>query len=221
MLIRFPVRRTTGRVRYADRREAGTLLAESLTDYAGRPDAIVLGLARGGVIVAAAVAQALRLPLDTLVIRKLSLPSAPEVAFGAVSALGPDARDPAAEADLKADEVERVVHEQRAEAVRRDRAYRGDRPPLDLTGRVAILVDDGLATGATATAAAQTARALGAAWVVLAVPVGARDTAEILTDVADEVICPMILTDFVAVSLWYRTFAQVSDDEVRAALAAA
>jgi putative phosphoribosyl transferase len=218
MLIRFPARRTTGRVRYANRREAGTLLAESLTDYADRPDAIVLGLARGGVIVAAAVAEALRLPLDTLVIRKLALPSAPEVAFGAVSALGPDARDPEAEADLGADAVERVVHEQRAEAVRRDRAYRGDRPPLDLTGRVAILVDDGLATGATATAAAQTARALRAAWVVLAVPVGARDTAEVLMEVADEIVCPMALTDFVAVSLWYRAFDQVSDDEVRAAL---
>jgi predicted phosphoribosyltransferase len=205
-------------VRYADRREAGTVLAESLADYAGRPDTIVLGLARGGVIVAAAVARALGLPLDTLVIRKLSLPSAPEVAFGAVSALGPDARDPAAEVGMVAGEVARVVDEQRAEAVRRDRAYRVGRPPLDLTGCVAILVDDGLATGATATAATHTARALGATRVVLAVPVGARDTADALAEVADEVVCPLAPDRFVAVSHWYGAFGQVSDDEVRAEL---
>ncbi len=205
-------------MRYADRQEAGTLLAESLSGYADRPDAMVLGLARGGVIVAAAVAEALRLPLDTIVIRKLSLPSAPEVAFGAVSALGPDARDRVAEARLGTDEVERVVHEQRAEALRRDRAYRAGRPPLDLAGRVAILVDDGLATGATAIAATQAARTLGAAWVVLAVPVGARDTADVLAEIADEVVCPMAPAEFRAVSVWYRSFEQVSDDEVRAAL---
>ena len=202
-------------MRYADRREAGRMLAASLTAYAGRPDTVVLGLARGGVVVAAAVAYALQLPLDVLVIRKLALPSAPEVAFGAVSALGPDARDPDLEAHFRTEDVDQVVTEQRAEASRRDHAYREGRPPLDLTGQIAILVDDGLATGASATAAVQAARALGAARVVVGVPVGAPDTAEILADIADEIVCPLTPNDFVAVSRWYAKFDQVSDREVR------
>lgn len=195
------------------------MLATSLTRYAGRPDSIVIGLARGGVIVAAAVAYALRLPLDVIVIRKLALPSAPEVAFGALSALGPDARDFELETHLAADEVTRVVAAEQAEAVRRDRAYHARRPALDLTGRIAILIDDGLATGASATAAVRAARALGAARVVLGVPVGAPDTIKALAEIADEVVCPMTPADFVAVSHWYATFWQVSDEEVQETLA--
>jgi predicted phosphoribosyltransferase len=198
-------------------------LARKLEAYAGRPDAVVLGLARGGVVVAAPVALALDLPMDVLVIRKLGLPWEPEIAFGAVSSLGADdhidVRDESVVAQLAPDVVERVVARERAEATRRELAYRADRAPLDLTGQIALVIDDGLATGATATAAVGAARGLGAARVVLAVPVGAPDTIAVLRRYADEVVCLQTPANFVAVSRWYSSFAEVSDAEVTAELA--
>jgi putative phosphoribosyl transferase len=202
-------------MRYVDREQAGEVLADLLTGYANRPDVTVLGLARGGVIVAAPIASALGLPLDVMVVRKLGLPWSPEVAFGAISSLGIEARDDRA---LSGDEAEAVAAHERAEAIRRERLYRRGRPPLDLHGRTVILVDDGLATGATAAVGIAAARAAGAERVVLAVPVGSPETVAYLAGDADEVICPVRPPRFGAVSTWYVDFEQVSDDEVRRSL---
>ena len=206
-----------------------------LPAYARAPDAIVLGLARGGVIVAAAIAEALGLPLDVLVVRKLALPWAPEVAFGALSAAGRIVmRDPATNALtsgalrsgalrsgalVSPDLVDGVIARQHADAIRLEALYRRGRPPLDLTGRTALLVDDGLATGATADAAIATARHLGAVRVVFAVPVGAPDTLVDLAAGVDDIVCPLRPANFVAVSLYYEDFDQTTDEDVVAAIA--
>jgi putative phosphoribosyl transferase len=184
--------------RYRDRREAGAALAARLGGYAGRRDVLVLGLARGGVPVAAEVAGRLGVALDVLVVRKLGVPWAPEVAFGAVGPGG---------VVVGNDDIARE--------------YRAHRPPLDLAGRVATLVDDGIATGATLRAAVQVCRRLGATRVVAAVPVAARDAAEAVAAVADELVCPLAPRSFEAVGAYYRDFRQVADGEVRGLLAAA
>ena len=183
------------------------------------PGPLVLGLPRGGVPVAAEVARALGLPLDALVVRKLGIPGHEEVAFGAI---GRDVtvRDPdlLAMAGLSADAIAAVEARERAELARREGLYRAGRPPLALAGRTAILVDDGIATGATTRAACRVARAAGAARVVLAVPVAPREwlgTAEAVDIVA--LIAPERL---VAVGLWYDAFPQTSDAEVLALLRA-
>ena len=199
---------------YANRREAGDALATHLGAYAGRADVIVLGLVRGGVPVAARVASALRAPLDVLVVRKLGVPWAPEVAFGALGPGGVAVHNPEVESRLSPADVADVVDAEGDELVRREAAYRAGRPPLELAGRIAIIVDDGLATGATARAAVAVARGLGAASVVVAVPVGAADSVRLLQAEADEVICPLIPNHFGAVSRFYRSFPQTSDDEV-------
>jgi putative phosphoribosyl transferase len=205
-------------VTYADRRDAGDQLAALLAAHAGRPDVTVLGLVRGGVPVAARVATALGVPLDVLVVRKLGVPWAPEVAFGAVGPNGVVVHNPAVESRLGAAEMKEVVEAETDEVARREELYRRGRPPLALAGRVAIVVDDGLATGATARAAAAVARRLGAASVVVAVPVGARDSVELLRSEADDVVCPLAPDRFGAVSRFYRSFPQTSDDEVIALL---
>jgi putative phosphoribosyl transferase len=208
-------------VTYADRQEAGSLLAERLYRYAGRGDVVVLGLVRGGVPVAAQVAHALRAPLDVLVVRKLGVPWAPEVAFGALGPGGVVVHNLAVEARLTTTDVANVTTREARELSRRERLYRGERPPLQLAGRTAIIVDDGLATGATARAAVAVARRMGAAAVVVAVPVGSPEAVALLAVEADEVICPLAPRDFGAVSRFYRTFGQVGDAEVVALLHAA
>ncbi|MGC4806483.1 phosphoribosyltransferase [Micromonospora sp. DT233] len=199
---------------YRDRADAGRLLAEQLAGLAGEPGVIVLGLVRGGVPVAQVVAERLRAPLDVLVVRKLGLPTAPEVAFGA---LGPNGvrvlNDPLA-ARLGPEEIDGVQRHEQAELERRERRYRAGRPPLDLTGRLAVVVDDGLATGATARAAVQVARQLGARRVVVGVPVGAEDAYRLLAAEADQVVCVRRPADFGSVSSYYDDFHEVSDDEV-------
>jgi putative phosphoribosyl transferase len=206
-------------VTYANRQHAGDVLATHLTGFAGRDDVIVLGLVRGGMPVAARVAAALRAPLDVLVVRKLGVPWAPEVAFGAVGSGGIAVHNPDVESRIPPAEVADVVHTESDELVRREAAYRGDRPPLSLTGKVALIVDDGLATGATARAAVAVARSLGAARVVLAVPVAAASSLSALTAVADEIVCPLVPARFDAVSRFYRSFAQTTDEEVVSLLA--
>jgi putative phosphoribosyl transferase len=201
-------------VTYPNREAAGDTLAAHLTRYAGRDDVIVLGLVRGGVPVAARVAAALRAPLDVLVIRKLGVPWAPEVAFGAVGPGGVAVHNPEVESRISPADVAGVVHEASDELVRREATYRGDRPPLDLTGKTAIVVDDGLATGATARAAVAVARDLGAASVVLAIPVAAGSSISVLNRLADEVVCPLIPPHFDAVSRFYQHFGQTTDAEV-------
>jgi predicted phosphoribosyltransferase len=198
---------------YADRREAGDVLARHLAAYAGRDDVVVLGLARGGVPVAARVAAAMAAPLDVLVVRKLGVPWAPEVAFGALAA-GVVVHNPDVESHLSDREMAAVTEAGQAELRRREHRYRGGRPAPSLAGGVAVIVDDGLATGATARAAVAAARRLGAARVIVAVPVGSRESVERLGTEADEVVCPLVPPSFVAVSRWYRRFGQTTDDEV-------
>jgi predicted phosphoribosyltransferase len=206
---------------YRDRRAAGAALAEALEEYTGQPDVIVLGLVRGGVPVAAEVARHLGAPMDALVIRKLGVPWAPEVAFGAMGPSGVRVLNDEIAARLPADAVTSVLRREISEMGRRERRYRADRPPLELADRVALLVDDGLATGASARAAVAVARRLGARRVVVAVPVGAPQAVDQLQKVADEVVCPLQPREFDAVSRWYDDFGQVSDAEVVSLLAKA
>jgi predicted phosphoribosyltransferase len=205
---------------YRDRRTAGVQLARRLRGYAGRADVVVLGMVRGGVPVAVVVADRLAVPLDVLIVRKLGVPWAPEVAFGALGPGGVKVLNERAVARLGPSAVRAVLRRELAELGRRERQYRGGRPALDLAGRTAIVVDDGLATGASASAAIAAVRRMGAAAVVLAVPVGAREAVNSLAAVADDVVCPLVPADFGAVSRYYDDFRQVDDDEVVSLLAA-
>jgi predicted phosphoribosyltransferase len=205
---------------YRDREEAGRTLADRLTALIGEPDVIVLGLVRGGVPVARVVAERLGAPLDVLVVRKLGMPWAPEVAFGALGPGNVRVLNDAVAGRLGADDIAEVVHREQAELERRERLYRAGRPPLDLTGRTAVIVDDGLATGATARAAVQVARHLGARRVVVAIPVGSQEAYEMLAAEADQVICAQRPPDFMAVSAYYEDFHEVADSEVTEALTA-
>ncbi|BCL14827.1 phosphoribosyltransferase [Micromonospora sagamiensis] len=206
---------------YRNRAEAGEAIADRLNGLAGQPDVIVLGLVRGGVPVAQVVADRLEAPLDVLVVRKLGMPWAPEVAFGALGPADVRVLNDAVAGRLDPDEVDQVVRREQAELERREQLYRADRPPLDLTGRTAVVVDDGLATGATARAAVQVARHLGARRVVVAVPVGSQEAYDMLATEADQVVSVQTPPDFGAVSRYYDDFHEVSDQEVTGALAAA
>ncbi|MGH3739261.1 MAG: phosphoribosyltransferase [Micromonosporaceae bacterium] len=200
---------------YRDRREAGAALAEQLDEYRDRDDVMVLGLVRGGVPVAAETARQLGVPLDVLVVRKLGVPWAPEVAFGALGPRGVRVLNAEIADRLGQRDIDAVTARETSELRRRELVYRPDRPPVDLTGTVAIVVDDGLATGATARAAVEVARTLGAASVVVAVPVGSVEAVSLLERDADQVVCPLAPPDFGAVSRFYADFHQVTDDEVR------
>jgi len=204
---------------YRDRDAAGEALADRLTDYAGRPEVLVLGLVRGGVPVAARVARSLRVPLDVLVVRKLGVPWSPEVGFGALGPGGVRVLNQDVAERLEAADVDRVTSEEGAELARREARYRAGRPPLNLAGHTAILVDDGLATGATAAVAVEVAHRMGADRTVLAAPVGSTEAVAWLRRIADEVVCPLVPPDFGAVSRFYEDFPQTSDDEVTALLA--
>ena len=210
-----------GRQRYSDRRQAGRRLAEELGDLAGtRP--VVLGLARGGVPVAAEVATALGAELDVLVVRKLGAPGNPEFAFGALAeGGGPYLNQPTVHslAISDAELAAAIAHAEEQIAARVER-FRSGRP-LELADRVVLVVDDGLATGATARAALRAVRAQHPARLVLAVPVGAPETVEALAAEADEIICPLQPFDMWAVGAWYEHFGQVSDEEVVACLSGA
>lgn len=199
---------------YRDRDDAGETLARRLVQLTGRPDVTVLGLLRGGAPVAAVIARRLGVAYDVLVIRKLGLPGAPEVAFGAIGPGGVRVLNSQVASGLDDEQIARITAEETAELRRREQRLRGDREPLDLTGRTAVLVDDGLATGATARAAAAVVRGLGAVRVVLAVPVGSIEAVAALHDVVDEVVCPLRPGDFRAVGQYYVDFHQVSDEEV-------
>jgi predicted phosphoribosyltransferase len=207
--------------RYENRREAGLDLAQALQPFRARPDAIVLGLPRGGVPVAYEVARALDVPLDVYIVRKLGLPGHEEFAMGAIASGGTMVVNPDVERFVPRLVIDAVAEQERRELERRERLYRGERPPLDLAGRTAILVDDGLATGSTMRAAARAVRQQGAARVVIAVPVAAPDTCADMRGEADEVVCPYTPDPFRAVGLWYEDFDQTSDDEVRDLLAQA
>lgn len=199
---------------YRDRAAAGDAVAVALADHIDPARTVVLGLVRGGVPVAAAVAARLHAPLDVLVVRKLGVPWAPELAFGALGPDGVRVLNEEIAGQLDQGQIEQVARHEAAELNRRERRYRAGRPRLDLTGRVAVVVDDGLATGATARAAVAVARHLGAARVVVAVPVGSAEAVDMLRTEADEVICLRMPPDFGSVGRFYDDFRQVDDDEV-------
>jgi predicted phosphoribosyltransferase len=207
-------------IRYRDRVEAGRALAMLLRDYAGRDDVVVLGLPRGGVPVAAQVARELNAPLDVFMVRKLGVPGHEELAMGAIASGGVRVLNPEVidALQIPAQAIEMTAQREQRELERRERVFRGDRPAPALRGKTAILVDDGLATGATMRAAVTALRALEPARIVVAVPVGAAETCERFRDDADEVVCALTPRPFEAVGLWYENFGQTSDAEVQAAL---
>lgn len=208
-------------MRFTDRADAGRRLAERLRGELA-PDAVVLGLPRGGVPVAYEVARALNLPLDVVVVRKLGLPYQPELAMGAV---GEDVRvlnDQVLQmARVDEAELEAVERRERAEVERRTEALRAGREPVPLAGRDVLLVDDGIATGSTARAACEVVRARGARRVVLAAPVAPANTQKALADAADDVVLLHTSHRFSAVGQFYVNFGQTSDEEVTALLALA
>lgn len=202
-------------MKFKDRCDAGRLLAKALEAWRGRPGLLVLGLPRGGVPVAWEVAHALGAPLDVLVVRKLGYPGQEEFAMGAIASGGVRYLDESTLAwPVAAAEIEAVVAREQAELVRRERLYRGERPPLRLEGRVLLLIDDGLATGATMHAAAMAVRAGRPQRIVVAVPVASREALQSVGTVADEVVCLRTPEHFHAVGLWYQDFGQTSDEEV-------
>ena len=207
--------------RFRDRREAGRLLAGKLTGYATRPDVLVLALPRGGVPVAYEVALALRAPLEVFLVRKLGVPGHEELAMGALAPDGVRILNPEVVKALDIPEtiIDEVAAQELEELKRRDRLYRGSRPPPDLRGRTVILVDDGLATGATMRAAIRALRQQQPVRIVVAVPTASPDTCEALGGEADEVICAMTPRPFLAVGHWYDDFTQTTDEEVRRLLA--
>jgi len=200
---------------FADRADAGRRLATALQSFAGS-DVVVVGLPRGGVPVGFEVARELGAPLDIAVVRKLGVPYQPELAMGAVGEGGTLVLndDVLRMSRITDDALREVEQHERAEVERRARRFRRDRPPVQLAGHTVIVVDDGVATGSTARAACQLVRALGAVWVVLAVPVGPRGIEQRMRPDADEVVCLTTPTDFFAVGECYRDFRQVEDDEV-------
>jgi putative phosphoribosyl transferase len=203
---------------YANRAAAGKALAQHLLHLRGQ-NVVVLGLPRGGVPVAAETAKALDAPLDVIVVRKLGLPGQPEVAMGALGEDGVRVLNPRIAAYAGPEEVRRVQDEEHAELEQRVAAWRAGRPACRLEGKVAVIVDDGVATGATAAAACDVARLRGAARVVFAAPVGAGDSAHALSAKADEVVVPLLPDTFYAVGQWYADFTPTTDDEVTRLLA--
>lgn len=208
---------------FHDRIDAGRQLAAKLHTYADRPDVVVLALPRGGVPVGFEVAQALHVPLDIFLVRKLGLPGQPELAMGAIATGGVRVlNDDVIERLRVPDEtIEAVAQEELRELERRQQRYRGDRPAPSVRDKTVILVDDGLATGSTMRAAVAALRRQRPARIVVAVPVGAAETCADLRTEADEVVCAQTPEPFYAVGLWYEDFAQTTDDEVRELLSAA
>lgn len=207
--------------RFRDRAEAGRVLAGALGHLAGRDDVVVLALPRGGVPVAHEVARALGAPLDVFLARKLGVPGHRELAMGAVASGGVRVLHQAViDALAIAPEViEEVAAREGAELARREQAYRSGRPPLEVAGRTVVVVDDGLATGATMRAAVTALRAQLAGRILVAVPVGPPETCQEMAREADEVVCVRTPRSFHAVGQWYDDFAQTTDDEIRALLA--
>jgi predicted phosphoribosyltransferase len=203
--------------RFADRSAAGRELAERLSRYAGRKDIAVLGLPRGGVPVAYEVAAALAAPLDVFVVRKLGVPGHEELAMGAIASGGVRVLNERVvdEVGIDAPELEAVADRERAELERRERAYRGERDPIDVEGKTVIVVDDGLATGATMRAAITALRDRQADTIVVAVPTGSPQTCAEIGETVDEIVCARTPEEFTAVGVWYRDFEPTSDDEVR------
>lgn len=202
---------------FHDRADAGRQLGERLGVYANRADVVVLGLPRGGVPVAYQVAARLAVPLDVFLVRKLGVPGHIELAMGAIAAGGIEVlnHDLIAELAIPPATVAGIAATERLELDRRDRVFRGGRPFPELAGKTVIVVDDGLATGATMEASVTALRRMNPAEIVVAVPVGAPETCRRLTRIADRVVCLATPASFDAVGLWYEDFSQTTDEEVQ------
>jgi len=201
---------------FGDRVDAGGRLAEKLRAYANRDDVIVLGIPRGGVPVAFEVATALHAPLDVFLSRKLGVPGQEELAFGAVATGGVRVLDQELieAVGISKREIEEITHRVRTELERRERVFRGDRPPLNLEGKIAILIDDGIATGSSMRAAINALRQHKPARVVVAIPVAPLSTCHRLRTEVDELICVHMPESFYAIGQFYADFSQVADEEV-------
>lgn len=200
-----------------DREQAGRLLAERLAKYANRDDVLILALPRGGVPIAHEIAKRLQAPMDTFVVRKLGVPGFEELAMGAIATGGSEYLDEniVRSFEISREVIEEVVQAERAEMARRDRAYRGARGPIDVRGRVVILVDDGIATGSTIRVAIAALRRLGPARVIVAAGVAPASTAKMLAAEADEFVALLTPENFRAVGQFYESFPQLTDDDVR------
>jgi predicted phosphoribosyltransferase len=206
--------------RFLDRREAGRVLAHRLMEYAGRPDVIVLGLPRGGVVVAYEVARALGVPLDVFTVRKIGLPWNEEMAVGAIASGGVRVLDRAAMSYMGVTEesLGATIEREQRELQRREQLYRDERPFRDLTGRTVILVDDGLATGSTAQSAVEAVRQHKPAAIVVAVPVASREACARMTALGVKCVAVLTPEPFYGVGIWYYDFGQTEDAEVLALL---
>ena len=202
--------------RFTNRRDAGQALARHLRAYALKPDAVVLALPRGGVPVAYEIARELDLPLDLFIVRKLGVPRYEELAMGAIASGGARVLNDEVihRLNISEEEIDAVAAREQLELERREREYRGEIPPLDVSGKTVILVDDGLATGSTMRAAIQALRQKNAGQIVVAVPVGAPDSCAKISAEADHVVCAVQPEDFQAVGAWYEDFSQTTDAEV-------
>ena len=202
--------------RFLDRPQAGRALAELLKQYAHQPDVIVLALPRGGVPVAYEIAQALSAPLDVIIVRKLGVPGHEEFAFGAVASGGSVVfnEDIMSLLALNQSAIDQVLKDELQEMARREQVYRGDSPFPELTDKTVILVDDGIATGATMRAAIQALQQKKPAKTIIAVPVAAHSTCEAMAAMVNQIVCPLQPVDLNAVGLWYDNFSQTSDSEV-------
>jgi putative phosphoribosyl transferase len=208
---------------FRDRTEAGKHLATKLTRYKDRPDVLVLALPRGGVPVAFEVAQALRVPLDIFLVRKLGVPGHEELAMGAIATgdvrvLNEDTID---YLGIPQNVIDSIAEKELKELKRRERAYRGNRPEPDVKDKTVILIDDGLATGSTIRAAAQALRRQAPARIIVAVPVSAQETCDEYLIGVDEIVCAVTPEPFFGVGQWYLDFSQTTDEEVRDLLAQA
>jgi putative phosphoribosyl transferase len=204
---------------FADRREAGVELAHAVCELRPQPPVIVLGLPRGGVPVAYEVARALGAPLDVMVVRKVGMPGQPELAIGAVASGGITVRDPPAAVPGIPDQAfERIAEHERTELKRREHAYRAGLPPLNLNDKSVVLVDDGIATGATMLAALRAARKAHAASVIVAAPVASEEAAAALEAEADATVILMTPRQLLSIGQWYEEFDQLEDEDVRALL---
>jgi predicted phosphoribosyltransferase len=203
--------------RFRDRFEAGRRLAAALKHYQGRPNLLVLALPRGGVPVAYELAKALHAPLDLMLVRKLGVPGHEELAMGAIASGGIRviSEDVVRALGISDRAIATIAAHEEHELKRRERAYRGDRPPPQVQGKTVILVDDGLATGSTMRAAVAALKAQQPERLVVAVPVAAPETCEALRKEVDEVVCALAPEPFLAVGQWYQDFSQITDDEVR------
>ncbi len=208
---------------YGDRAHAGKVLAFALRDYADRDDVVVLGLPRGGVIVAAEIARELDAPLDILVVRKLGLPGHRELGMGAIASGGVCLLDELLVSGAKVPDetLAEIISSERRELARREHVYRGSRPALSLHDKICIVVDDGLASGASMHAAVLGLRQQGPSEIVVAVPVGSKSAVQMLAREVDAVVCAAMPEPFEAVSHWYTNYTQITDAEVQRLLEAA